>query len=194
MKIHNLTPFSTERLRVIAQRVIEAELEPETRKGITVHFVPNRSHKNEAYRARRDGFGRRAIDSVPAGLRYNQAIVRMPIQAAVRNPVHYAKQTAMLLAHEFAEMRGLSHESMRNAPGRYFFRGNWDQFYAWAGSLPLELTPRKVKSGPDAKLAHVERMLRLATTREKRAKTIRQKWQRKQSYYVKKLAAMKVSP
>ena len=56
--------------------------------------------------------------------------------------------------------------------------------YAWANSLPLERKVTKsTKVTPDKKLAHAQSMLKAAMTREKRATTLRKKWETKVKYY-----------
>ena len=57
---------------------------------------------------------------------------------------------------------------------------------------PSGLKPRKARPAPDAKLAHCERMLKAAMTREKRATTLRKKWEAKVKYYSKKVTTMEV--
>lgn len=98
---------------------------------------------------------------------------------------------AHVIAHELAHTRGMRGEYIMRHSARYGRVGTWRTIYAWAETLPLE---RKAKATPkvipiDSKLTHAERMLKAALTREKRATTIRKKWQRKVLYYSNKVAA-----
>jgi predicted SprT family Zn-dependent metalloprotease len=95
---------------------------------------------------------------------------------------------AAIIAHELAHTRGLKHDMM-NGCATYGLTGRWRELYSWAEALPLEIKPKTVKQRPqaDAKLAHCNEMLRLAFTREKRAVTLRKKWQGKVRYYSQKL-------
>jgi hypothetical protein len=103
---------------------------------------------------------------------------------------------AAIVAHELAHTRGLKHDMM-NGCATYGLTGRWRELYAWAEALPLEIKLKvsKHKPGPDLKLIHSEKMLKAAMTREKRAVTLRKKWQGKVRYYSQKLqqAAMVVS-
>lgn len=102
---------------------------------------------------------------------------------------------AHTIVHELAHTRGLTHDRM-NACATYGRVGNWREVYAWAGALPLG---RKLPNAKPSSVVVLERkltlasaMLKTAMTREKRAKTIRQKWQRRVTYYTKRAAAMKL--
>jgi hypothetical protein len=95
---------------------------------------------------------------------------------------------AYVINHELAHTRGMTHTTMR---GNSLYRriGSNRQIYGWAESLPLERVEKKSKKVPvDAKLAHAEKMLKSALTREKRAITLRKKWLAKVKYYTKKAA------
>ena len=97
---------------------------------------------------------------------------------------------AHTVAHELAHTRGVGHAAMRGT-AQYRRVGSYRTIYAWAEQLPLEVKPKKVtKVTPDAKLAHAQKMLKAALTREKRATTLRKKWEAKLKYYSKKAAAM----
>lgn len=101
---------------------------------------------------------------------------------------------AMVIAHELAHTRGAKDEYMMRHSAKYGRVGSYRQIYAWANELPLEVRPRiaKQRPQPDAKLAHCERMLKAAMTREKRATTLRKKWEAKVKYYSKKITTMEV--
>lgn len=189
MKIINSTPFSTGRLREIAQRVADQELESGQRAGVTVHFTVSGSRRKEAYRARTFGFNIRQSGPRVSGLKYNQAIVLIRKQRALDSPASQAGVVALQLAHEFAEMLGLTHENMRGP--RYSFVGNWEEFYRWAWELPLVLEPKKPPVDRrvlvERKLANARARLKQARTREKRAITLRKKWERRVAYFAKTL-------
>jgi hypothetical protein len=116
--------------------------------------------------------------------------IRLPKDPVLVDKVDFAH----VIAHELAHTRGLDHRRM-NTCATYGRVGRWREIYAWADSLPLEVKPKvvKAKPQPDAKLAHSERMLKAAMTREKRAVTIRRKWQTKVKYYSNKIAAQGVN-
>lgn len=101
---------------------------------------------------------------------------------------------AMVIAHELAHTRGMKHTHMRGN-SHYHRIGSYRTIYGWAENLPLDVgvpkvRPTKVKEKKDAttvKLAHAETMLKSAKTREKRAGTLRKKWEAKVRYYTKRV-------
>ena len=94
---------------------------------------------------------------------------------------------ALVIAHELAHTRGLKHDMM-NSCATYGRVNGYRELYAWAYSLPLEQkVVKSTKATPDKKLAHAEKMLKTATTREKRATTLRKKWETKVKYYTRRL-------
>jgi len=97
---------------------------------------------------------------------------------------------AHVIAHELAHTRGMTHAHGMYRIPRYGRVGRWREIYAWADALPLEIAPKPYRKSatPDVKLRHAETMLMAAMTREKRAKTIRTKWQNKVKYYAKRAA------
>lgn len=93
---------------------------------------------------------------------------------------------AHTIAHELAHTRGMKHPEMTGDP-LYTRSANWREIYAWAESLPLEKQQPKSKPAAEHKILHIQSMLIKAATRERRAKTIRQKWERKLRYYERQL-------
>jgi hypothetical protein len=87
---------------------------------------------------------------------------------------------AMVCRHEAAHTAGLGHDAMRGEP-LYHRTGNWRELYAWAETLPLDKVLPQRRARPDAseRLQHAHNMLAKALTREKRAATIRKRWQRR---------------
>jgi Zn-dependent peptidase ImmA (M78 family) len=83
---------------------------------------------------------------------------------------------AHTIFHELAHTRGLTHDRM-NSCATYGYSNGW-------------------REQADTKLAHAGQMLKAALTREKRAVTIRKKWEAKVRYYDNrlKLAATKAIP
>lgn len=193
MRIVNLTPFDSARLREIARLVADRELDPNHRNGITIHFVTAKARDKRSRKARSAGFYRRIVLPIPSGLKYNQAIVTIPRKPALANPERAAMNAALLLAHEFAEMRGLAHVAMRTP--RYFFRDNWQEHYEWAKALPLVLAPVAPKpvgvvvaiDNFARKLQHCMTRRAICEAKEKRAATLRKKWDRKVKYYERKV-------
>lgn len=86
---------------------------------------------------------------------------------------------AHVIAHELAHTRGMKDERAMRGCALYGRKGNWRDLYAWAEQLPLEKAPPTKKPRPsvDERIAHAQSMLRRALTREKRATTLRKKWQ-----------------
>jgi hypothetical protein len=93
---------------------------------------------------------------------------------------------AHVIYHELAHTRGLRHNRM-NSCATYGRVGNYRILYAWANELPLDVKLKQTKARPtvDIKLAHCQKMLKAAMTREKRATTLRKKWEKKVRYYQK---------
>lgn len=63
----------------------------------------------------------------------------------------------------------------------YTRSGNWREIYGWAEHLPLHKAEPKRRTRPDTntRLVHARKMLAKALTRERRATTIRMRWQAK---------------
>jgi hypothetical protein len=87
---------------------------------------------------------------------------------------------AHTIAHELGHTAGLNHRHMEGC-ATYSRVGNWRELYAWAETLPLEKEARQTKTRPDTaqRLDHARRMLTKALTRERRASTIRKRWERR---------------
>ena len=132
-------------------------------------------------------YTRRATTSGCAYLNSHWMKVRLPKQ----NPDRVS--FAHTIFHELAHTRGLTHDRMKCAT--YGYVNGWRERYAWANELPLERKPAKLKvrPAPDAKLEHCKRMLKAATTREKRATTLRKKWEAKVRYYTKRIVTREVN-
>jgi hypothetical protein len=110
--------------------------------------------------------------------------VRLPKDTTKIDKVDFA----LVIAHELGHTRGLDHRRM-NSCATYGRVGRWREIYAWADGLPLEVKPKTSKrKQPDAKLEHCKRMFKAALTREKRATTLRKKWEAKVKYYTKRAA------
>ena len=93
---------------------------------------------------------------------------------------------AGVTAHELAHTRGMTHAQMRGN-AHYCRIGTYRQIYGWGDTLPLDkIVVKSKKVTPDKKLAHAEKMLKSAKTREKRATTLRKKWETKVKYYTRK--------
>jgi len=84
---------------------------------------------------------------------------------------------AHTIVHELGHTRGVRHPEMTGDP-LYTRSGNWREVYSWAETLPLEKNISvKVKPTVDVKIAHAQKMLSRASTRTKRAMTIKRKWE-----------------
>ena len=72
----------------------------------------------------------------------------------------------------------------------YRRRGSYLARYAWGVDLPLAVKPKKTKKRPTShkKVSHACLMLKAARTRERRAITIRKKWERKLKDYERRVA------
>jgi hypothetical protein len=117
---------------------------------------------------------------------------RMCIRLAKEGPDKV--DLAGVIYHELAHTRGVKHDAMRGSP-RYRRVGNYRRIYGWGFDLPLEKVEKKSKKIPvDVKLAHAEKMLKAAMTREKGATTLRKKWEAKVRYYTKRAAMLPPPP
>lgn len=87
---------------------------------------------------------------------------------------------AMVCFHEAAHTAGLRHDAMRKEP-LYHRVDNWRELYSWAEALPLEkvLPQRRMRPDANQRLLHARSMLTKALTRERRATTIRKRWERR---------------
>lgn len=111
---------------------------------------------------------------------------RMRVRLSRENPDKV--DFAGVITHELAHTRGVRHETMRGNP-RYRRIGNYQKIYAWGETLPLEKAQPKVqvRLTVDKKLSHTKAMLKAALTREKRATTLRKKWEARVKYYTKRV-------
>lgn len=177
IKLTNKTHYRDEHIRAFLVRMIQTE-----RPDLCKHGAPP-MQVYVVYRRNTNG---------SSGCAYYDSRwikVRLPKNTAMVDKVDFAH----VIAHELAHTRGLDHRRM-NSCATYGRVGRWRELYAWANELPLEVKTKTVKTrpAPDAKLAHCQRMLKAALTREKRATTLRKKWEAKVKYYSKKVTTMEV--
>jgi hypothetical protein len=132
------------------------------------------------------------------GSTYSSGLARikgnwMKIRLSKRTPDKL--DLAMVIAHELAHTRGAKDEYQMRHSAKYGRVGSYKTIYAWANDLPLEVVEKKSKVKPvDAKLTHAQKMLKAAFTREKRATTLRKKWEAKVKYYTKRVDMPVVEP
>lgn len=171
MTITNRTNYVTADLRAIVARVAQDELadHPDKRKALRVEVV----------HAHGPGPG-------VSGVAWKRACrVRLRIPKTNADPVLFA----WLAAHELAHVRGMGHRRMPTSLNHFTAasRAAW----GWAAAFPLRQAAPVQKSALaayQARLAHIQTMLRKADTRLKRATTIRAKWARKLALAQKRLA------
>lgn len=181
VKIKNTTHWRTRDLRRIATRVVREELPRERfndrARGYTVYVGYNRG-------------GPRSDGSCSGNAPYHGNWCTVNVPSGCVDPVDFAH----VLGHELGHSKGLHHGHMPPHQGR---RGDYSEaHYAWAKALVIAKQPVKKRMRPsvDNKLAHAERMVKLATTRAKRAATLLKRWQQKVRYYSRRserLAACK---
>lgn len=173
IKLTNKTHYRDDHIRAFLVRGIQAE-RPDLCKALARPM-----NVRIVYRRNTSG------SSGCAYLHSHWMTVRLPKSTAMVDKVDFAH----VIAHELAHTRGLDHRRM-NSCATYGRVGRWRELYAWANNLPLEvkLKTAKMRPAPVAKLAHCQRMLKAAMTREKRATTLRKKWETKVKYYSKKMA------
>jgi hypothetical protein len=94
---------------------------------------------------------------------------------------------AFVITHELAHTRGVAHRAMSRL-SHYWRSGSYLTKYAWGNDLPLEVKQGKVtqRRTVTMKLTNARKRLKAALTREKRAVTLRKKWQQKVKYYGKR--------
>lgn len=216
MKIVNHTVWRTDHLRAIFQRAAEQELEPAHRKLVRVKVIYTRGGwssgcawiggRNAIIRLRHPrtrawGFGKfvHVSDDDPrqgCGRWHHpdgtsgKVVREQPKGMTADQQRELVLRVASVAVHEFAHLRGMHHDKM---PKYYRWSGKWREYVAWAADMPLEEKPVKAKpkaTAPD-KLAHVQRMKRHAETRLKRAQTLLKKWQARERYYQKQMAAQR---
>lgn len=186
MKIENKTHWKTADLRRIAQRVCREEF-PRDRFGDKWRTMRVVVGYNRAGSGGSSGHAyynsRTAYVNVPSGNVFGGRL-KEDRGAGHVDPVDFAH----VVAHEFGHCKGLRHGHM--AP--HMEGTKWGErtdymrrHFAWAALLPIrkQEPARKARPTVDDKLAHAERMLARAVTREKRAATLRKKWQVKVRRY-----------
>ena len=185
IELTNKTHWRDDHIRAFRARGMKDERPDLCRRGAAALRVTVVHTHNHAYIGR-------TINYSSGCASYHSRTMR--IRVARENPDKI--DFAHTIAHELAHTRGLKHDMM-NSCATYGLKGRWRELYAWGEALPLEVKPKvcKHRPGPDIKLSHAEKMLKAAITREKRAVTLRKKWQGKVRYYGQKLqkAAVAVS-
>lgn len=170
MKIDNQTHWRTDQIRRLVQRVAEAELDPERRRGFLVEVTYNRQR----------GRGGGCSGWAP----YHGRMIRIMLPSDTVDTVDLAH----CIAHEIGHSRGLHHRQMNT---RRYDRGveGWRDYYAWASDYLIERkVPRHrpkltLMDRVTSKLVHAQVQLRRWETKVKRASTGARKWRRKVSYY-----------
>jgi hypothetical protein len=168
MQIRNRTHWRTADLKAILSKVARQELNDTDRQRY------QRKH------LRVDIVYSRGAHSGCAWLKSTRMRLRLP--KAFVNAVEFA----WLCEHELAHVRGQEHRQMAGDVMHFTERAR--ARYAWAASMPIRTVEvkRAVRPAPDAKLAHAQRMLKVAETRRKRAVTLERKWVAKVRYYEKR--------
>ena len=170
MTITNATNYQTADLRAIVARVAADELadHSDKRKALRVEVVYGR--------------GRVGVSGV-AWRRACRVRLRVPKDGV--SPVLFA----WLAAHEIAHVRGMGHRRMPAYLNN--FTDTSRERWGWAYALPIRQAvpaPKSALAAYQARLDHVQTMLRKADTRLKRAATIRTKWARRLALAQKRLA------
>jgi hypothetical protein len=183
MRIENKTHWRSDQLRALILRVAKDELQPGQLKRARVKIQYRRSN---SYR----------LGCAHAGQSERVPRIHMWLNLE-RDKAPDPKRLARTIAHEFAHGKGLHHRDMKSNArlGMLYLGGEgWEQHYSYAENFPIEATPPKKKPTQierlEAKLAHSEKMLKLAATRLKRAKTLHKKWSRRLSIQTKAVAAL----
>lgn len=200
MKITNKTKWSTDDLRAIISAALSARGVPST--GLAVEVVPSKQwitgravlgKMRDAHVPLREYhlLERRADGSVivPKKMHYGHwMILRLPNPVRIAEHVeteeakaHIASKRflrfARVVEHEVAHLQGLTHPMMSEA----LYECTQD-VSGWLGELKLNPAPEEVCDKAAARadrLGHAREKLKLATTREKRATTLRKKWERR---------------
>lgn len=169
IRITNNTHWQTKHLRAIAARALAMVLEPEQGLHVSIEFRYTRGL---------------AYSSGCAHLNSNHMTVRLSKHERNR------KDLAMVVAHEAAHaVLGWHHDVMRG--NSYFHRvGLYDELYAWADTMPLEVVApkKKVRKTAGDKLAKCEAALARWERKRKLAETKIKIWKRKAKYYGKQLS------
>jgi hypothetical protein len=172
MKLNNQTHWRTDQLKAIIQRVAETELSPEQRKLLRVTIVYARRHGCSTGCAA-----------------YYSHWMRVRVQFENFNKIDFA----LVCAHEMAHTRGMKHPQMRNLPA-YSRLPESANLYSWVLAMPVEKKPKRTKPPTESvigsRAVSVAAMVAQWQSKVKRATTILKKWQRKQRYYERKVAAM----
>lgn len=172
MRIHidNATHYRNDHIRAFVAQAMKVEREDLCKRGalpmrVKVGYIRNGGRGSSGYAY------------------YHRNYIKVRLPKANPDKVDFA----FVIAHELAHTRGMKHSSMRGCP-QYRRVGRYREIYGWAEQLPLDVQQVKPRQRPtvDDKLAHVQRMLKVAVTREKRATTLRKKWEAKLKYYTKK--------
>ncbi len=185
MKLDNQTKWSTDDLRAIISAALNARDVPST--GLEVHVVPSKEHIT----------GRATIGKMCNVFGEKKMYYGRWMLLRIPNPAHIAKHVeteeakdhvlgkrrlmfARVVEHEVAHLQGLRHPQMSDAL-RYC-----TQDVPWLGELALgeemypdEAVAEKKAAARADRLEHARSKLKLSLTREKRATTLRKKWERR---------------
>lgn len=175
--LHNKTHWRDDHIREFLKRGIREERPDLCKRGapaIIVHIVYTRPDGSKS-----------GYSSGCARVKQNWMKVRLP-----KNIAPDRIDFAHVIAHELAHTRGMSDEYVMRHSARYGRFGSWRTIYGYAEQLPLDRKDarRSKRPAPDAKATHAASMLRKALTRERRAVTIRKRWERRLAYHTKRVA------
>jgi hypothetical protein len=203
MQITNRTKWSTDDLRAIISAALKLRGVPST--GLVVEIVPSR--RRGQWKVTEEGsvwesavrdsitgvayLGKMREHITPAWrnggvekrekrMRYGKWMrLRLPNPERVTRGYALVRQHfAQVVEHEVAHLQGLRHGDMSDAL-------RWcTQETPWLGELPLgeEVYPdeaKEIAAAQSGRLEHARSMLGKAVTREKRASTLRKKWERR---------------
>jgi hypothetical protein len=163
--IDNRTHWRSDHIRAFVKRILPNERAALCKRGaptLVVRVVWNRGGDRYAY--------------VSGCASYFSNRITLKLASGAVDKIDLAHT----IAHELAHTRGMKHPEMTGDP-LYTRSTGWRELYAWAEALPLdkEATPRKTRPDANTRLTHAQGMLAKALKRERRAQTIRKKWQRR---------------
>lgn len=204
MKIYNHTNYRLSHLRAFCQRIGKYQLEPDQLRNLRIHINyrrdGSRMEPNKELDIHPEPYGARSC-SGKAFLNSSLMYVNVPASLIDRIDL------AMVIAHEMAHTRGMTHNQMRGHP-QYRRVGVYRQFYSWAESMPLEKYLEKMKADPVQKIIpepkpkkpiqvvrfeKISEQVKKWESKFKRAENALKKLRPKLSYYEKALARKKNS-
>jgi len=182
MKIVNATTYDTKHLKAIIRRVADDELNSAQRKALAVRVDYTRGRWPQC-RGGRTGMG---------------AYLRLRLPRTFNRSIHMAP-FGVVLAWAMARMIcGVGRDVTKGCP-RYSYSGNWNMYYAYLNTFPLDQCVPVIKKITPAirvstRLQHARAQVARWTTKLKLTETKLKTWEATVKYHERRVRMLEIAP